>query len=339
MPARHVTLSDGAVVVLRPITPQDRDALHAGFDRLSPESRYRRFFSPMPRLSERDLDYLTQIDHHDHEALLAIDEPSGDVVGVARFVRTGSDEAEPAIVIADDWQGRGLGTQLLDGLAERARDEGLVRFRAPVLAENATAISVLGQLGETQVRRAGREVEVEILLTPEQVARPRLLMLLRGAANGTLAPARTLLAQLAARAPATAPEEIRNTVVVGTDGSETGDLTVRFAGQLASALGASVELVTAGWPLLELREDSDVTLDELARELRARDLEVTVHERRAIAALALIDVAVGQRARLIVVDGSRSAGGARLLPGDMTDTVARQAPCDVLVFRERPPVP
>ena len=89
----------------------------------------------MPRLSERDLDYLTRIDHHDHEALIALDRPGGDIVGVARFVRTGPEEAEPAIVVADDWQGRGLGRQLMGALADRALDEGVRRFRAPVLAE------------------------------------------------------------------------------------------------------------------------------------------------------------------------------------------------------------
>jgi len=74
---RTVTLADGSRVLIRPIAPEDRDELVAGFERLSAESRYRRFFGPMVRLSERDLDRLTQVDHHDHEALVAIDAGSG----------------------------------------------------------------------------------------------------------------------------------------------------------------------------------------------------------------------------------------------------------------------
>ena len=95
-------------MLVRAIAPEDRDELAAGFERLSPESRYRRFFGAMPRLSSRDLDRLTQVDHHDHEALVAVEEASGRGVAVARFVRTQPDEAEPAVVVADDWQRRGL---------------------------------------------------------------------------------------------------------------------------------------------------------------------------------------------------------------------------------------
>ena len=88
----------------------------------------------MPHLRERDLDYLTQVDHHDHEALVAVDEATGEGVGVARFVRTGPDVAEPAVVVADDWQGRGPARGCSTLLAERAREEGIARFVAPVLA-------------------------------------------------------------------------------------------------------------------------------------------------------------------------------------------------------------
>src|SRR3954467_14826565 len=116
-----VTLKDGARALIRPITPDDRDALAAGVAGLSPESRYRRFFAPVSELSERDLDYLTRVDHHDHEALLAVDAATGDGVGGARGVRAGPGVPEPPIVVADDWHGRGVGTRLLDALVERAR--------------------------------------------------------------------------------------------------------------------------------------------------------------------------------------------------------------------------
>ena len=75
-----VTLPDGSRLLIRPIEPADRERVAAGFERLSPESRYRRFFSPLPELSGRQLDYLTRVDHHDHEALVALDADSGEGV-------------------------------------------------------------------------------------------------------------------------------------------------------------------------------------------------------------------------------------------------------------------
>src|SRR5919107_1663133 len=124
----RLTLRDGTRVRVRPIEPEDRAALVAAFERLSPETRYRRFFGPVNELSRRALDHLTVVDHADHEALVALDEEDA-IVGVARYVRIGEGEAEPAIVIADDWQGRGLGSRLLALLVERARAERIERFR------------------------------------------------------------------------------------------------------------------------------------------------------------------------------------------------------------------
>jgi GNAT superfamily N-acetyltransferase len=183
----HATLADGARLILRPIAPDDREELAAGFERLSPESRYRRFFGPMKELAPDALDHLTQVDHRDHEALVAVDEATGQGVGVARYVRTGPAEAEPAVVVADAWQRRGVGTRLLQLLADRAREEGIAVFRAPVLARNDEALGLLRQLGKTRTTRAGSEVDVEIDITAEEEGRRTLLALLREVAAGTLA--------------------------------------------------------------------------------------------------------------------------------------------------------
>src|SRR5436309_1309354 len=121
-------LREGSQITIRPIGPDDRQDLADGFARLSPETRYRRFFGPVARLRERDLDYLTQIDHHHHEALVAVDDATGDGVGVARYVRIADGVAEPAVVVVDDWQGRGVGGALLSALVDRAREEGVTRF-------------------------------------------------------------------------------------------------------------------------------------------------------------------------------------------------------------------
>jgi GNAT superfamily N-acetyltransferase len=84
------------------------------------------------------LAYLTEVDHHDHEALVAFDDCSSEGVGVAWYVRVDGATAEAAVTVADDWQGRGLGTALTSMLAERALEEGIDRFTAVVLAETTT---------------------------------------------------------------------------------------------------------------------------------------------------------------------------------------------------------
>ena len=169
---RRVTLAPGLEVLIRPIRPEDRHLMTAAFTRLSPESRYQRFFAPVERLSESDLTYLTEIDHHDHEALVAIDPEDGGLVGVARYVCTsrlgevdgsreartrdprsrprsaaGSlNEAEVAVIVGDPWQGKGLATALLQRLAKRASEEGVDYFLALVLEDNDGATGLFRNL-------------------------------------------------------------------------------------------------------------------------------------------------------------------------------------------------
>ena len=149
---RHA-LRDGSSVVVRPIEPEDRDLLRAGFERLSPESRYQRFLVPMAELSDEMLDYLAEVDHRDHEALVALDAETGEGVGVARFVRLAGRPrvAEAAVTVVDAWQGRGLGTLLLELLATRAREEGVAHFSALVLATNTDMLELLERLGPVRV--------------------------------------------------------------------------------------------------------------------------------------------------------------------------------------------
>ena len=79
---------DPSPIVIRPIRADDKEILVGGLHRLSPESRYRRFFAPKAKLSATQLRYLTEVDHHTHEALVAIDPRTGEGVGVARFIRS-----------------------------------------------------------------------------------------------------------------------------------------------------------------------------------------------------------------------------------------------------------
>jgi GNAT superfamily N-acetyltransferase len=190
--AAAVTLRDGSELAIRPISPRDKDAIAAGFERLSPESRYRRFFAPLQRLTARDLEYLTEVDHHDHEAVIGFDAATGDPVGVARYIRSDDpSEAEVAVTVIDDWQGRGAATALLDRLVVRARDEGIMHFLALVLTENKDAIELFERLapsGSEHRRSASGHLELVIDLPEPGVstAESRLGRALRAAARGVL---------------------------------------------------------------------------------------------------------------------------------------------------------
>jgi RimJ/RimL family protein N-acetyltransferase len=199
-PSRHapsdggakIRLADGTDLIIRPIEPADAPLLASAFAELSPESRYRRFFTPMRELDAQHLTYLTDVDHHDHEALVALDASSGSCAGVARYVRVAPEVAEPAIVVGDRWQGLGLGTKLLEELADRARTEGVTRFAGVVLAENQDAIRLLERLGAMPAA-SGPELNFEIDLLDDDRAHPTLRELVRALAAGLLAPARALV--------------------------------------------------------------------------------------------------------------------------------------------------
>lgn len=337
MRPRRAQLRDGTPVLVRPIESADRERLRAGFERLSPESRYRRFFSPVNELSERDLDYLVEVDHHDHEALLAVPPDGGEGYGVARFVRTAPEEAEPAIVVVDAWQGRGVGGLLLDALAERAREEGIARFRAPVLARNEESIRLLRRLGPTRQSRIGEEVELEIELGLDEAARPGLVSVLRASATQTVLPALTLLQRLVDRRPPLDRARWANAVVALHDPADPDGAPVRAAAALARRSGARLELVGASRPWRDDRQVLAEQLDAAAEALRAGGgLEVVAHLRRGALAAAVVDVATERRARLIVVPATDGRGVGRLLPGTEHEAIARQAPCDVLIVRGDP---
>ena len=149
----EVTLKDGRRVLLRPGLRTDRALLAREFERLSPQSRYRRFFAPMKEMSESLLDYLTSIDYIDHFAWAALSvepepdwEPQG--VGVSRYVRLEDPEAaEVAVTVVDDWQGKGPGRILLDALVLEALENGISRFEGDVLVENRPMQELLRRTG------------------------------------------------------------------------------------------------------------------------------------------------------------------------------------------------
>jgi RimJ/RimL family protein N-acetyltransferase len=184
---QRVRIRDGAQVDVRRIEPGDADALRTAFQRLSLESRYERFLSPLDHMSTAMVRYFTEVDHHDHEALVAFDPDDGRLVAVARFVREPDEPeaAEAAVTVADDWHGRGLGTAMLAELAERAREEGVKRFTAYVLARNEDMIDMLFRLGPAKVvDRQNGAVQIDAELPPSGVS-DQLRELLKLAAQMT----------------------------------------------------------------------------------------------------------------------------------------------------------
>jgi RimJ/RimL family protein N-acetyltransferase len=166
--AGTVALRDGSEVVIRQVRSSDAPLLADGFARLGPESRRLRFLRRKDELTPAELRYFTDVDHHDHEALGALDHAAGGGVGVARYVRDASDpqSAEIAVTVVDDWQGRGLGAELLAQLSGRARAAGIRRFTALVSADNAAMTALLRRLCADPVHREHGTVEWEIPLVP-----------------------------------------------------------------------------------------------------------------------------------------------------------------------------
>ena len=163
-------LRDGSEVLIRPVQGTDAPLLADGFARLSARSRQMRFLGTKNELSPAELRYFTEIDHHDHEALGAVDRANGRGVGVARYVRSTQDawSAEIAVTVVDEWQGRGLGTELLAQLSERAREEGIRRFTALVAADNVAVAGLARSVGAKLVRREPAAVVYEVPLAPRE---------------------------------------------------------------------------------------------------------------------------------------------------------------------------
>jgi GNAT superfamily N-acetyltransferase len=145
-----VRLADGAQIVIRPIEPEDAGELRRGLRRLSALTAYRRFRAHITTVSPEQLDYLTRIDHVRHEALAALDPQVGSVAGVVRYVcdPTEPSQAELTHVVADAWQHRGVGSALIDRLAERAHAAGVERFIVTTLAVDAPARRLLTRVAE-----------------------------------------------------------------------------------------------------------------------------------------------------------------------------------------------
>jgi RimJ/RimL family protein N-acetyltransferase len=173
--AIRVELRDGTPVEIRPVVPSDKERLRRGFLRLSAQSRYRRFGMPVKELTPEQLRHLTEIDYANHMAWIAVDpaDPDRPGLGVARYVRLPDepDVAEAAVVVADPYQGRGLGTVLLGMLGAAATANGIHRFRAYVLTDNRPMLEILRELGgHVEIEEPGMyRVDLTLFEDPEEL--------------------------------------------------------------------------------------------------------------------------------------------------------------------------
>lgn len=162
----RLPLADGRIVTIRPVLPQDAELAQRFVAGLSLETRYRRFQMGVGSLPPRLLRHLTEIDYAAHLALLAgvVDE-SGDEIQVAdaRYVVDadaaawpgGEGDADFALVVADGWQGVGLGSELMRRMARAARSRGLARLHGEVLSTNTPMLDLLRRFGARLRTRPG----------------------------------------------------------------------------------------------------------------------------------------------------------------------------------------
>jgi acyl-CoA synthetase (NDP forming)/GNAT superfamily N-acetyltransferase len=281
-----VLLADGTAVQLRPVEPDDADALVALHARFSERTRYLRYFSPYPRIPPADLHRFVTVDHHEREALAVW---HGDrLIAVGRYDRLGpgAEEAEVAFAVEDAYQRRGIGSVLLEHLAAAAAEEGIIRFVAEVLAENGAMLRVFTDAGY-EVRRRFEEGVVHLTFPIAPTERSREVQW-----------ARERRAEAASIAPLLAP---RGIVVYGVRRDRTG-------------IGAAVlaNLRDAGFP-------GPVTVVHPAGEVRSAadapgpvDLAVVVTPVATVPEVVADAAGAGVRG-LVVISGGFDDGGRREL--------------------------
>ena len=186
-PARlpeRFTLRDGSRVIIRALEPDDGPLVQAVFAGMGDEMRYRRFLGYKKRLSARDLETLTAVDHHGHEALAGIHAETGQPLGIARAIKEPGrpDTAEASVAVIDAWQGRGLGSILMDRLVRRASGEGVRRFTSVLLTHNRAMLHLFERSGAVRITaRYGDSLELAVELPFETGAPQKAL---RAAAAG-----------------------------------------------------------------------------------------------------------------------------------------------------------
>jgi acyl-CoA synthetase (NDP forming)/GNAT superfamily N-acetyltransferase len=306
-----VVLKDGGTVHVRPIRPDDGPRLEALHGRLSSESIYLRFFSAHPRLTTREVEHFTHVDHESRFALVAL--LGDDLIAVVRYDGwPGRTDAEVALVVDDAHQGRGIGTVLLEHLAAAARERGITKFTATVLPSNRRMLSVFRSAGfQTARQLADGVVDVVLALDPDEAALAAI-------------DARERQAEAASVARLLAPRAV---VVVGPPGG-VAEALVRslVAGGFRGAVHpvAPGEAAVAGVPAWERVAAVPGELDVAFVAVPPEEVEAVVDDcaRRRVRALVVLSPAPNDGAALVArarangmrVLGPRSVGVLNLRP-------------------------
>lgn len=172
-PPKHweadVLLRDGRTAHIRPIRPDDKDVFVEFYSRVSDQSKYYRFFSPMPRLSDRDVARFTNVDHVKRVAFVLT--LQNRIIAVGRYDEVKLGEAEVAFLVEDQHQGRGIGQLLLEHLAQAGRERGIDRFIAEVLPDNTRMIQTFRDAGYRVVSEYEEGVlQLEFSIDPTDTA-------------------------------------------------------------------------------------------------------------------------------------------------------------------------
>lgn len=304
-----VVVADGATLHLRPIRPDDRDALNALFARLSDETIQFRFFTPLKQLSDSWLTRLTNVDYVDRMALVGV--LGDDLVAVGRYDRLDDPtRAEVAFTVEDAHQGRGIGTLLLEHLALAARERGIDTFTASVLTGNRRMLDVFHDTAFPVTQHfEGGAIQLEFPITPTEAA------LVAQARRDHWAEARSMTRLLAPRSIAVVGASRR----AGTIGHEifrnlvTGD----FTGPVypVNATAPSVAAVRAYPSVVDIPGDVDLAV--IAVPAEAVIDVVADCARRQVHGLVIITAGFaefdggGERQREVVERARR--GGMRLI--------------------------
>jgi GNAT superfamily N-acetyltransferase len=153
---REVTLRGGETVGIRPILPDDDHRLIALYGRLSRTTAYQRFFTAMSELPADWAGFFAHVDYGKRMALVAEDAGGveSELIAVARYEGATADLPEVALLVRDDWQGRGLGAILLDAILRAGQSRGMQQFRAFVLADNDRMLRLLTRQTDIKQRTA-----------------------------------------------------------------------------------------------------------------------------------------------------------------------------------------
>jgi RimJ/RimL family protein N-acetyltransferase len=163
-----LTLPNDRRLHIRPLQRCEHETIRAFYARLSPRTRYLRFFSPMPTLPDSVLRLLTCVDHQRSLALVAENGTTGrDVVGLASFGAIDGDRVEVALVVRDDWQHQGVGLQLASRVLQAAEERGFHRFLVNVTSDNVAIRRLLKHVGDVvSARASGGVSEIEFVRRP-----------------------------------------------------------------------------------------------------------------------------------------------------------------------------